>query len=138
MIATDTGAGELDVKGLSLGSVEAIVLSLDRPVPSVRIAEGLAAAGVPGATAEAVEAAIAELNEQYAASGRAFRIEQVAGGFRLMTLPEHATVIAAFRQARAATRLTRAAIETLGSSRTSNRSRGRGWRRSAVWRAARS
>ena len=96
-----------------LASVEAIVLSLDRPVPSVRIAEGLAAAGIGEASEESVERAIAELNEQYAQSGRSFRIEHVAGGHRLMTLPEHASVIAAFRQARASGRLSRAALETL-------------------------
>ena len=45
--------------------------------------------------------------------GRAFRIEPVSGGFRLMTRPEHAPVIAAMHRARASTRLSRASLETL-------------------------
>lgn len=93
-------------------AVEAILFSVDRAVPPSRIAEALAAGGRP-ADESAVTAAIDELNEIYRSTDRAFRIEPVAGGFRVMTLPEHAPVLAAFRQARSAGRLTRAALETL-------------------------
>lgn len=93
-------------------AVEAILFSVDRAVPASRIVEALAAGG--RATDEAgVTGAIEELNEVYRTTGRAFRIEPVAGGYRVMTLAEHAPVLAAFRQARNAGRLTRAALETL-------------------------
>jgi segregation and condensation protein B len=60
-----------------------------------------------------IDQAVAQLNEAYAATGRSFRIEQVAGGFRVMTLPAHAGVVAALHGQRTSARLTKAAIETL-------------------------
>ncbi|MCA9298878.1 MAG: SMC-Scp complex subunit ScpB [Phycisphaerales bacterium] len=90
------------------GNIEAILLSLDKPVPGSKIAETLDLED-GGHVTQAVDA----LNEAYDKTGRAFRIERVAGGFRLMTRPEHATAVAAFQKARAGTRLSRPAIETL-------------------------
>ncbi len=89
-------------------SVEAVLLSLDKPIASVKLAEAM---GVPGP--EPVEIAIRELNEAYEASRRSFRIEKVAGGFRIMTMPVFAPVVASFHRARAGNKLGRAAIETL-------------------------
>jgi segregation and condensation protein B len=60
-----------------------------------------------------IDQAVAQLNEAYAATGRSFRIEQVAGGFRVMTLPAPAGVVAALHGQRTSARLTKAAIETL-------------------------
>jgi segregation and condensation protein B len=126
-------------------SIEAILITSDRPVPSQRLAEALGLAQPPGSDkapesdkaaegetpapkprrrgkrrdpgesdpADLIEAAIELLNGQYAASGRCFRIESVAGGYRVMTLPEMAPVLAAFHKARASNRLSRAAVETL-------------------------
>ncbi len=67
-----------------------------------------------GPTPEAVLARIVSLlNEVYASSGRAFRIEAVAGGYRVMTLPEHGGAIAALQGLSAHSKLSRAGIETL-------------------------
>jgi segregation and condensation protein B len=63
--------------------------------------------------AAGVEAAIERLNKAYDEHGRAFRVEPVSGGYRLMTRPEYAPVIAAMHRARASTRLSRSALETL-------------------------
>jgi segregation and condensation protein B len=60
-----------------------------------------------------IDAAIASLNESYAATGRSFRIEQVAGGFRMMTLPQYAPIVAAVHASRGHARLTKAAVEAL-------------------------
>jgi segregation and condensation protein B len=113
-------------------AVEAILLSADRPVPAARIAEALrleeatrprrkAAAKDGSESAPAprpageklVKQAVAALNSAYEATGRAFRIETVAGGLRLLTLPEHAPAVAAFHGSRAHAKLSRAAVETL-------------------------
>ncbi len=122
-------------------SIEAILLTLDRPVPARRLAEGLGLIGPAGAAEDAqpgapeppkpasrrsraaraeqtgpvdrVHRAIAILNEQYAQTQRTFRIESVAGGYRLMTLPELAPALAAFHRTRASQRLSKPAIETL-------------------------
>ncbi|QDU72433.1 hypothetical protein Pan265_22980 [Mucisphaera calidilacus] len=60
-----------------------------------------------------VTEAIERLNEQYAATGRVFRIEQVASGWQVLTLPEHAEVIAKAQKTKAQTRLSASAMETL-------------------------
>jgi segregation and condensation protein B len=115
----DATDGIAEVIGLTplnrevLAAVEAILLSVDRPIPVAKIAEPIAPVlGVEVGGAQ-IEAAIAALNDEYDARGRAFRIEPVSGGYRLMTRPEHAPVIAAMHRARATTRLSRPALETL-------------------------
>jgi segregation and condensation protein B len=60
-----------------------------------------------------LQAAVEQLNSEYAASGRSFRIEAVAGGYRFMTLPAFGSDIAALNGAGAAGRLSRSAMETL-------------------------
>ncbi|MCC5822584.1 MAG: SMC-Scp complex subunit ScpB [Phycisphaerales bacterium] len=96
-----------------LAAVEAILTSVDRPISSARIAEPIGPVLGIEVGGPQVEAAIAALNESYDTEGRAFRIEPVSGGYRLMTRPEHAPVIAAMHRARASTRLSRPALETL-------------------------
>ena len=53
------------------------------------------------------------MNETYAASDRSFRIEQLAGGWQILTLPDYRDVLASFPRARLETRLSPAAMETL-------------------------
>jgi segregation and condensation protein B len=60
-----------------------------------------------------VAGAVDNLNAQYEATGRAFRIEKLAGGYRLMTLPAHRHLLGAFHGQAASTRLSKSAIETL-------------------------
>lgn len=104
--------------------IEAVLLSTPRPVVTSALAHaaGLSARNaedenadpvVPTSAIEAVEGAIAALNEAYEATGRSFRIEALAGGWRVMTLPKFAGAIAAFHKAREAAGLSRAALETL-------------------------
>lgn len=93
-------------------ALEAVLLTLDRPVSPGKLAEALGV-GVDAGGARAVQRAIDALNEQYEAGGRSFRIERVAGGVRVMTLPVFAEAIAKFHQARASQKLSRAALESL-------------------------
>lgn len=93
--------------------VEAILLSNSKPIPSARIAEVINALSDEEINAAGVEAAIEGLNTDYDATGRSFRIEPVAGGFRVMTRSEHAGVLAAFHRKQASSRLSRPAVETL-------------------------
>jgi segregation and condensation protein B len=112
-------------------SVEAVLLSVDRPIPAERLAQAiLRPQSLAKAMAEAdedegdeasatqdeiakIDAAVSALNEAYARTGRSFRIESVAGGYRVMTLAEHAPVLAAFKRLKATGKLSRAAVETL-------------------------
>lgn len=95
-----------------------MLISTDRPLSAARLAEGLLAAGaVTAAHADRADgiakAAVDRLNHDYAQAERAFRIDAVAGGYRVMTTPEHASAVAAIRGAQAKTSLSRAAVETL-------------------------
>lgn len=65
------------------------------------------------APAEQIKVAVESLNAAYEQTGRAFRIEAVAGGYRLMTLPAHASAVKAYHGVGAAQRLSKAAVETL-------------------------
>lgn len=133
-IETKPAKSEPLPEGIS-ASVEAVLLSVDRPIPSERLAQAilrpqslastLASADQDeaqedhdevAATSDEVakiDAAVVDLNRVYESTGRAFRIESVAGGYRLMTLPQHAPVLAAFKRLKATGKLSRAAVETL-------------------------
>ncbi|HWB54601.1 MAG TPA: SMC-Scp complex subunit ScpB, partial [Tepidisphaeraceae bacterium] len=60
-----------------------------------------------------IRKAVKALNEQYEQSGRCFRIEQVAGGYQLLTLPDYADYLKKLYQREADAKLTKAALETL-------------------------
>jgi segregation and condensation protein B len=93
-------------------AIEAVLLTLDKPVSPGKLAEGLGV-GVDEGGSRAVLEAIDSLNSEYEASDRAFRIEKVAGGVRIMTLPAFADALSSFHQARQSQRLSRPALETL-------------------------
>jgi segregation and condensation protein B len=120
--------------------VEAALMVADRPMSDARIAEllGIIDAAparrrrrksedepgdAPGAEPEEtpqqrraaaqVADAVAALNARYEADGRTFRIESVAGGRQVMTLPAFGPVVARLKGVREQGRLTQAALETL-------------------------
>ncbi|MEM7623769.1 MAG: SMC-Scp complex subunit ScpB [Planctomycetota bacterium] len=100
-----------------LAAVEALLFSLDKPVPSSKLAETIASVLDPGdagaMSAADIDDAVSQLNAVYDDTGRAFRVERVAGGLRVMTRPEHASLLAAFHWARSSAKLSKPAIETL-------------------------
>lgn len=88
--------------------VEAALVSTDRPLTAAKLAEALGVQGV-----KPVNDAVAALNDEYEKTGRAFRIEQVAGGWQVLTLPKYAGVLDAIHKTRQKTSLSPAAMETL-------------------------
>lgn len=87
--------------------LEALLLAASEPVTAQRLA------GVLGETsARVVREAIAALNGEYAESARGFRIEEIAGGYQIRTLPELAPWLQKLRP-QPPLRLSRAALETL-------------------------
>jgi segregation and condensation protein B len=85
----------------------------DQPAPKRRHSQDAAASPGPAGAIGLITASIEYLNQEYAHTSRAFRIEEVAGGYRVMTLPELAPALAAFHRSRGSGRLSRAAVETL-------------------------
>jgi segregation and condensation protein B len=114
--------------------VEAAILLADRPISDSRIAEvlGLVPPSNRGAGEEAAEPrdsaaltarrreglrlvaeAVDHLNAQYAETNRAFRIESVSGGRQMLTIAAYGPVLSRMKGARAQTRLSQPALETL-------------------------
>ena len=88
--------------------VEAVLLSADRALPPARIAQ---AVGLENASA--VGESVKRLNALYSDSDRSFRIEQVARGYQILTLPQFRDTIAALHQSREDNKLSPPALETL-------------------------
>jgi len=93
---------------VNVAALEALLLTTHHPLTAGRIAEVL---DLP--STKPIRKAIKHLNEVYASTDRAFRVEQVAGGFQILTLPEHGELLKKFHQREVDAKLTKAAIETL-------------------------
>jgi segregation and condensation protein B len=88
--------------------LEALLLSTHHPLTAGRIAELME---LPAT--KPVRQAIKDLNIQYEESHRAFRVEQVAGGYQILTLPEFGEHLKKLHQREIDAKLTKAALETL-------------------------
>ncbi|MEE9404610.1 MAG: SMC-Scp complex subunit ScpB [Algisphaera sp.] len=88
--------------------VEAALLTSDRAMTAGKLAEALE---LP--VSKPVVQAIEQLNAAYESTGRSFRIEAVAGGYSVMTLPQYADVLLALKRTKGQQRLSPAALETL-------------------------
>ncbi len=87
--------------------VEALVMASPEPISAARLA-----AVVPYGTPAVMSEMVTELNALYAESERAFRIDEVAGGYQMRTLGEFSPYLQQLHAQRPA-RLSRAALETL-------------------------
>jgi segregation and condensation protein B len=105
--ADEAPQGEL-ARDARLATVEAALAAADEPLSAKRLA---AAAGLADA-AEARRLA-ARLRELYDADGTAFQVEEVAGGYQLLTRAEYHPWLARLRRSSPELRLSPAARETL-------------------------
>ena len=133
----DSGAVPCADQPLAL-RVEVVLLTNDRPVTEPKLVEMLGLkSGKKGDAAAQVREAIDALNADYAAQGRAFRVERLAGGYQMLTSPAFAPLLARVRGLRQQGRLTSAALETLAIIAYRSPCCAASWRRSAAWPAAR-
>ena len=88
--------------------MEALLLSTHSPLTAGRLAELLDLDST-----KPIRKAIKSLNDQYESAGRSFRVEQVAGGYQILTLPEFGDALKKMHQKEADAKLTKAALETL-------------------------
>lgn len=88
--------------------VEAVLFASDAPLPARRIAM-IAGQGGAAEVRQTVEA----LNEKYERVGASFRIESIANGFQMLTMPTFNEFLARLKKTRAETKLSAAALETL-------------------------
>ncbi len=66
-----------------------------------------------GSAVARIRTAVESLNADYEQTGRSFRIERVAGGLQMLTMPAYAEDITRLKGARQSSRLSQAALETL-------------------------
>lgn len=88
--------------------LEALLFSTHHPLTAPRLAELV---GVKSQSA--IRKAIKDLNASYEATNRSFRIEQVAGGYQMLTLPDFGEYLNRLHQKEIDSKLTKAALETL-------------------------
>lgn len=88
--------------------VEAILFTTDAPLAPAKIVQ---VSELPGV--KVVKQAVKALNEKYEQMGCSFRIEEIGGGFQMMTLPEYHDVLGRLSKARSDTKLSQAGLETL-------------------------
>lgn len=87
--------------------LEALLLASAEPVTAARLGRI-----VPESSAREVREDIAALNERYESAGHGFRIEEVAGGHQLRTVPDLAAYVQSLEPV-PPLRMSRAGLETL-------------------------
>lgn len=88
--------------------LEALLFAADEPLSARRLA-GMLEDATPAFVTDLVH----ELNADYLRESRAFHVQEVAGGYRLVTRPELAGWVAELRASGGTPRLSQAALETL-------------------------
>jgi segregation and condensation protein B len=87
--------------------IEALLFSADTPLSLNRLSE------LAGCTPLQARLAVADLNARYMVAKLSFRIEEIARGYQMMTLPRFQPWLAKLTAQRVQTRLSPAALETL-------------------------
>lgn len=106
-MTTESPAPRTDTPPLE-ARIEAALMSLDRPITAAKLAEAMECE-----ESQAIHDAVDALNDQYEQTGRSFRIEKVAGGYQIFTLPGYKPFLQALHRTRIETKLSPAAMETL-------------------------
>jgi segregation and condensation protein B len=87
--------------------VEAVLFASDESLSPQRLAD------IVGTNVRQVRKHIDDLNEKYKANNNAFRIEQIAGGYQMLTLSAYSHWLKKLIRARDDSKLSQAALETL-------------------------
>jgi len=87
--------------------IEAVLFASDEPLTEARMTD------IVETSAKQIRQHIENLNEKYQANNHAFRIEQIAGGYQLLTLSPYNYWLKKLLHARSDSKLSSAALETL-------------------------
>jgi segregation and condensation protein B len=104
----DDGDDGAPLPEVDLSVVEALLFSTHHPLTPQRLADLLDIK-----SPKAMKRAVQSLNQHYQETRRSFRIEQVAGGYQMLSLPEHGDILKKLHQREIDSKLTKAALETL-------------------------
>lgn len=88
--------------------IEAILFAADAPqtVPQISL-------GLPDTPIDEIEETLARMSEQYETEQRGWRLEQIAGGWQLLSHPDVYPHVERFLEGKRRSRLSRAALEAL-------------------------
>ena len=106
--ALEESAEQPNIEISSSSVAEAVLFSGDEPVTPNKLADIVGVGGV-----KEIREIVEELNAKYESMGCAFRIESIAGGFLMLTLPEYNIWLRKLIKVRGETKLSPAALETL-------------------------
>ena len=87
--------------------VEAVLFASDEPLTEARLAN------IVETNAKQIRQHISNLNDKYEANNHAFRIEQIAGGYQMLTLSPYNHWLKKLLRVRSDNKLSPAALETL-------------------------
>jgi len=87
-------------------ALEAILFACDEPITLAKLKDVL-----PDRGADEIKEALAQLRTDY--ESRAFSLEEIAGGWQLLTRPQYADIIGRLKKSKADRKLSAAALETL-------------------------
>ena len=90
-------------------AVEAILFTCDEPITLTKLKDVCGTEVRP----DEVKEALAQLKGEYDQTGRAFSLEEIAGGYQVLTRPQYADILSNLKKARAERKLSGAALETL-------------------------
>jgi segregation and condensation protein B len=93
--------------------LEALIFASAEPLSAAAAAQAIAGVHEAAPTVDDVEAAVRALNAAYQEEGRAFRIHEWAGGYRMATVEELAPFVHTLREQERERRLSRSQLETL-------------------------
>ena len=113
-----TGESRVPAADINLKSVlEALIFAADEPVSLKQLDEIFNAPSEDGepprVSADDIRHAIAELNEEYDAQRRAYRIIQVGGGYHFVTRQEYAEWVGKLYKEKGKRKLSHSALESL-------------------------
>jgi segregation and condensation protein B len=91
-------------------AIEAMLFASAEPVRSRKLADALKDTGIDG---RGVRKIVGQLAREYEETRRGFVIEEIAGGFQMLTRPDHAEYVAALFGGGGSGKLSQAALETL-------------------------
>lgn len=89
-------------------AVEAVLFACDTPLSVERLHSLM-----PETKLSEIREAVEQLRSDYQQTGRAFLVEEVAEGYRLLTRPEHHELLSGLTKQRSDRKLSAAAMETL-------------------------
>ena len=107
-VGDDKSASDLRAREPALALLEAVLLIADEPLPIRKLVQVVGLAD-----GNATRRLLTKLQELYDQDGSAFELEELAGGFQLMTRPEYHRWLTSLRRSQQELKLTAAARETL-------------------------